>query len=215
MTNPIDTTSASPTHMTNSKGHQVPVSLVSDQDKLIDQTVKVIQGHSQILMSQIARFRAHSFDDVNSLMALLAEKYEVKRGGPKGNVSFISFDGLTKIEIRVQDYIVFGPELQIAKALLDEYIAEVSDGIPDIVRELLNHAFDVEKVGHVNRAKLYSLRRLNIDHPTWKRAMDAITDSMRVLESREFFQISTRKSSRDGFKAMPINLANAVEIEND
>lgn len=215
MTTPIDTTSENPTHMTNPKGHQVPVSLVSAQDMLIDQTVKVIQGHSQTLMSQIARFRAHSFDDVNSLMALLAEKYEVKRGGPKGNVSFISFDGLTKIEIRVQDYIVFGPELQIAKALIDEYIAEVSDGVPDIVRELLNHSFDTEKVGHVNREKLYSLRRLNVDHPKWKRAMDAIADSMRVLESREFFQISTRKSPRDGFKAMPINLANAVEIEND
>lgn len=207
------------THMTNGKGHEVPVDLVKASDRLIDQTVREIHRHGEELMSQIARFRAHTYDDMGTLMSLLAEKYQVKmrglREGGRGNVSFKSYDGLLKVEISVQDYVEYGPELQIAKALMDDYIHEVSEGVPDEVKALLNHAFEVDKAGKVNREALYTLRRLEIDHPIYQRAMEAVKDSQRVESSRQFIRISTRPSTTENFKSMQINLANAEDLTGD
>lgn len=198
---------------TDPKGRLVPDRMVKDSDKLVDAQVREILGHAMTLMAEIARFRGHCFDDIASLRGLLAEQYGVTRGGSKGNTSFMSYDGTIKVEVRIDDQIVFGPELRIAKDLIDEYVEEVSEGVPDAVRALLEHAFEVGQAGRVNRGALYSLRRLNVDHPKWQSAMKAIADSMRVMGSKERFQISVRNDPTENFTALPINLANAYEPE--
>lgn len=201
----------SDTMWTDSQGRQVPAAMVKDSDKLIDQTVREIFAFGEDLMARIARFRGHSFDDLGTLNQLLGEKYGRTRGGTKGNKSFVSYDGKIKVEVRIADEIRFGPELQVAKGLIDEYIEEVSEGVPDAVRALLEHAFEVGNAGIVNRSALYGLRRLEVDHPKWKSAMQAIADSMRVMGSKEHFRISVRDNPQDNFRALPINLSGAYE----
>jgi len=58
-------------------------------------------------------------DDVGAFIQLSAEKYEVKVGGNKGNVSLLSFDGRYKIVRQVAENITFDERLQAAKALID------------------------------------------------------------------------------------------------
>jgi len=201
--------------MVNRKGHDVPVNLIDDHELHEHEVVLDIHWFATQLMAQIARFRGHTVDDLGVLMELKREKYGiVPRGlqeGGRGNVSFTTFDGKTKVEISVQDYVEFGAELQVAKELVDQYIAEVSEGVSDEVHVLLNHAFDVDKKGKVNRAALYTLRSLKIDHPVWAKAMQAITDSQRVQSTREFIRISER-NERGGYTSLPIDLANAREV---
>jgi hypothetical protein len=215
-----DTLSRSPDagFMINTKGHQVPINLVRPSDRQIDETVREIFGFAEELMNQIARFRSHTYDDLGALMELLAEQYGVtmrgRQEGGRGNVRFKSYDGLIKVEISVQDYVEYGPELQIAKQLVDEYIQEVGAEAPDELRALLNYAFEVDNQGKVNRSGLYAMRRWNIEHPKWVKAMDAVKDSQRVASTREFVRISTRLNTQTGFKSMQINLANAEETDN-
>ncbi|MEO0861112.1 MAG: DUF3164 family protein [Pseudomonadota bacterium] len=196
---------------TDPKGRLVPVSQVKETDRLIDEEVRKILRFGEQLMGQIARFRNHCFDDLGALQDLLNEKYGASRGGRKGNVSFTSFDGLIKVEVRIADQVHFGPELQTAKALIDEYIEEVSEGVPDAVRALLEHAFEVGREGVVNRGALYSLRRLEVNHHLWKSAMEAIADSMRVMGTKERFQISVRDDPQQPFRALPLTLTGAYE----
>ena len=94
---------------------------------------------------------------------------------------------------------------------MDEYIHEVGAEAPDEMRALLNYAFEVDNQGKVNRSGLYAMRRWNIEHPKWVKAMDAVKDSQRVESTREFVRISTRPNTQAGFKSMQINLANAEE----
>lgn len=196
---------------TDAKGRLVPDRLVSDADKLEDETVRLIHRHGVELMARIARYRDHSFDDMGALMALLAERYGATRGGAKGNRSFTSYDGRIKVEVRIADDIALGPELQVAKALIDEYVEEVSEGVPDAVRALLEHAFEVGKAGRVDRARLHGLRRLKVDHPKWRAAMEAVADSMRVVGAREHFRISVRDSAEQPFRTLPLTLSGAYE----
>ncbi|MFP4004891.1 MAG: DUF3164 family protein [Alphaproteobacteria bacterium] len=194
-------------YMMDSKGRMVPEHLVKQSDLLMDQTVRKMLEFAEDLNKQIARFKGHCFDDIYTATDLLAESYGVKRGGAKGNVTLITFDGCAKVEVKVQDHIDFGPELQAAKQLVDECIGDWSEGSREEIRALVNHAFDVEKTGRVNREALFRLRRLDIDDPRWKKAVEAINDSIRVIGSKAYIRFATRPTPRDRWRYVPIDLA--------
>ncbi len=195
--------------MTDPKGRLVPLANVSPQDKLEDETVRKIIGYAKELNAQIARFRDHTISDMNSLDALLAQEYGVFKGGRKGNKTYHSFDGLMRVVLQVQDQLTFGPQLQIAKTLIDECLNEWSaDSRPEI-QALITRAFNTDQEGKINRSELFMLLRLDIPDERWNRAMDAIRDSMRVIGSKEYVRFHYRKRVEDEWTPITISLANA------
>src|SRR3546814_5491270 len=112
--------------MADAKANLVPVEAIKPADLLMDETVRKITGFARDLSAQIARFKGHTFEDVNGLQALIAQEYGVTVGGRKGNITLTSFDGCEKVQVQVADLIEFGPELQAAKALVDECLSEWS-----------------------------------------------------------------------------------------
>lgn len=196
-------------YMRDASGRLVPLELVKPADKLIDQTVRTCIDFAQELSDQIARFKAHTFDDVNALLALLADEYGAAPGGAKGNVTLTSFDGTLKVQVQRQDHIAFGPELNVAKSLVDECIAGWASDARAEIRALVEHAFQVDKQGRINRAALYQLRRVNIEDETWARAMQALTDSMRSTGTATYVRFYRRESPERAWTPITIDLAAA------
>lgn len=196
-------------YMRDAAGRLVPISAVRAQDKLEDQTVRKIIGFAEDLSAQITRFRGHTFDDVGTYLDLLAEKYGAKRGGAKGNIQLTSFDGRLKVTVQVQDQIMFGPELQIAKELVDTCIGKWAVGATDNIRALVEHAFQVDKEGQINRAALFQLRRLSIDDPDWEAAMEALGDAIRVIGSKQYVRFYRRATPEARWEPISIDLAAA------
>ena len=194
--------------MADAKGHLVPVEMIKPADLLEDEAVRKILGYASKLSKRIARFRSHTFEDLNDFDALLAQEYEVKpRGGAKGNKTYMTFDGLTKVQIQVADFIDFGPQLQIAKELIDECLNEwAADTRPEI-RALITRAFNTDKQGQINRADIFMLMRLDIEDERWQRAVEAIRDAMRVVGSKTYVRFYQRKSREANWKAVTIDLA--------
>ncbi|MFE3838858.1 DUF3164 family protein [Pseudogemmobacter sonorensis] len=196
------------THMLNHRGHAVPIDRVSDVDKLITDTVLSIRAHAEELADRVARFKGHTYDDVGACLALIAEKHGVKRGGPKGNISLVSFDGCTRVDVRTSPNVIYGPELDFARDTLGEYLALYPD-LPTEIAAMITLAFGVDQQGTVNRERLYSLRRLENDHPLWVKAMDLIVKSERRIGSKSYIQISRRDTPDGPWQMIPINLARA------
>lgn len=199
-------------YMSDSKGRLVPLNLVKEQHLLEDQTVKKILEYAENLHKHIKRFRGHTFEDVATFKDILAEKYNAKKGGAKGNVTLTSYDGCQKVTVQVQDFLAFGPELQIAKSLFDECISEWSEGADDKIHALVDHAFQVDKEGLINRSALFGLRRVNIDDEKWLAAISALNDSIRVQGSREYVRFYKRDTPRDRWIAITIDLASAQPV---
>jgi hypothetical protein len=196
-------------YMRDGAGSLVPLSLVKPVDKLIDETVRGMMGYAAELSAQIARFKGHCFDDVTSLQELIAAEYGATVGGKKGNITLTSYDGRFKVTVQVQDQITFGPELQVAKQLVDECIGSWSEGSNDKIRALVNHAFQVDKEGQINRAALFALRRIAIEDPRWKSAMDALTDSIRTMGSATYVRFYRRRDAQAAWEPVTIDLAAA------
>lgn len=196
-------------YMPDARGGYVPLELVKPQHALEDQAVRNIMAHARALSAQIARFKGHTFDDLSALDDLLADQYQVRRGGQKGNRTYMSHDGLEKIQVAMADQIDFGPELQQAKALIDECLKEWTDDGRAEIRAIVLRAFKVEKEGQINKAELFALLRLEIKDPRWLNAMAAIHDAIRVTGSKQYFRFYERSSPTAKFTAVTIDLAQA------
>lgn len=191
------------------KGGFVPLDLVKPQHLLEDQTVRKIVCYAVQLSEQIARFKAHTFDDIGAFDAILAEEYGATKGGAKGNKTLMSHDGLYKVAVQVADHIAFGPELQIAKGLVDECLNEWSAESRPEIRAIVTKAFRTDKEGQINRAEIFTLLRLEIEDERWQRAMAAIRDAMRVVGSKTYVRVYRRDRFDAPWQPVSIDLARA------
>lgn len=190
-------------------GGLIPVSAVKPQHLLEDDLVRQEIGHAWALSEQIARFRDHVIENLAAYEQLVAEKYGATVGGKKGNKTLMTHDGLFKVTVRVADNVVFGPELQIAKTLVDECLTDWTAGSGEELRAVIQRAFNTDKEGQINRAALYSLLRLEIADTRWQNAMQAIRDAMRVVGSKSYVRFYHRPSADAQWQAITIDLAKA------
>lgn len=197
------------TYMPDAKGNLVPIELIKPEDLLEDQTVRKITGFASDLSDNICRFKAHTFDDIGAFDAILAQEYGAKKGGAKGNKTLMSYDGLYKVLVQVSDHIDFGPQLQIAKELIDECLNEWSADARPELRALVTRAFNTDKEGQINRSEIFMLLRLEIDDPRWMKAMEAIRAAMRVVGSKTYVRCYQRKTIMDAWQPITIDLAKA------
>ncbi|MEC9243432.1 MAG: DUF3164 family protein, partial [Pseudomonadota bacterium] len=128
---------------------------------------------------------------------------------PKGNRPYQTFDGLMKVSVQVSEFIDFGPQLQVAKKLLDECLIEWAANSRPEIRAIITRAFNTDKEGKVNRAEIFMLLHLEIEDPRWQEAMRAIRDAMRVTGSKEYVRFYRRASVTDRWEAVTIDLAKA------
>lgn len=194
-------------HMLNTKGGLEPISLIKPQHLLEDETVRKICGFGIGLSEQIARFKEHTFADISAFEAVLGQEYGVTIGGQKGNKTLMTYDGLYKVVVAVADRIDFGPELQVAKDLIDECLNEWAADSRDEIRTIVTRAFNTDKSGQINRSEIFMLLRLEIMDKRWKCAMAAIRDAMRVVGTKTYVRAYQRPSHDAGWQAIPLDAA--------
>lgn len=178
--------------MKNSKGGYDPIATIKPIDLARNDLVNDIVSKSQAMSKQIADMKQGFFQDINAFLELSSEKYGVKLGGKKGNVQLVSYDGEYKVLLAVNETIQFDERLQVAKQLIDECIADWAQGARVELRALVNDAFYVGKSGKLNTNRILGLRRLDIFDEKWKKAMDAISESVMTVDSKEYIRIYKR-----------------------
>lgn len=194
-------------YMRDAKGNLIPLENIKPQHKLEDETVRKIIGFARDLSAQIARFKGHTFTDLGEFDALLEQDFGVTRGGRKGNRTYQTIDGCKKVQVQVSEFIDCGPELQIAKALIDECLTEwAADSRPEI-RAIVTRAFNTDKEGQINRSEIFMLMRLEIADERWIRAMDALRDAMRITGSKTYLRFYERDRPDGAWQAISIDLA--------
>lgn len=193
----------------NAKGHLVPVETIAVTDQLMDEVVRKIVRYTLALQAQISRYKGHTLDDILGIREVFAQEYNVTLGGPKGNTTFTQFDGLAKVSVKIADVTVWGPELELAKAKVDQCLREWTEGAMPELRAFVEAAFQVDKAGQINRANLLYLLRLKIDNPTWNEGMDLIRTAERPMGSKEYVQVHLRDELGGSWRHVAIDLAAA------
>ena len=181
-------------YMEDSLGRLVPLEQVREIDQERDALVQEIVGKARAVSAQIQQFKTGVMGDIQAFVDLSAERFQAKVGGSKGNITLLSYDGRFKVQRAIDEYIVFDERLQVAKALIDECIHAWSEGSRSEIRVLINDAFQVDQQGKVNTKRILGLRRLNITDERWRKAMDAIGESIQVTGSKAYIRVYERKA---------------------
>ncbi|HDR1847541.1 DUF3164 family protein [Pasteurella multocida] len=176
----------------NIKGNLVPDEMVKEIDKERDCLVRNFVEQAIEKQKEVRAFKKQVFDDIDAFIQLSAEKYDVQLGGRKGNVTLLSYDGEYKLIIAVQDRLTFDERIQAAKQLIDECLHEWSADARPELRSIINDAFQVDKEGNLNTARILSLRRVEIQDERWTKAMQAISDSIQIVDSKDYVRFYKR-----------------------
>lgn len=196
-------------YMRDTKGRLVPLELVKPADKLEDEMVRKVMAFALDLSAQVARFKDHTYADLNGFQELHQQDYGARAGGAKGNVTFQTVDGLMQVRLQVADVIKFGSQLQQAKNLIDECLLEWGHDARPEIKAIVTSAFSVEREGQINKANLFLLLKLDIADERWIKAMKAIRDAIRPDGTKEYVRFYRRDRPQDRFEAITIALSAA------
>jgi len=178
--------------MTNSRGKEIPNNMVKPIDKIRDSVITGIAEQAELLSKKISAFKNNSFSDIYEFLENSAKKYDTSFGGEKGNVTLLNFDGSHKVILTIKENITFDERLKIAKKLIDECIKEWIIGSRKEIQVLVDRAFQVDKVGNVNVRNILELRKLDIKDERWLLAMEAISNSITIVNSKEYLRVYKR-----------------------
>lgn len=192
----------------DAQGRLVPIAAVKPIDLKRHEAVTSIMADTFRERDRLVEFKKSIWLRVQDFLAESAKDSGARKfGGAKGNVTLTSFDGRFKVMVAVNDTIQFNEKLQVAKQLIDKCIANWSKGANENLRAIVDDAFNVGKSGLVSTSRVLGLRRLDIKDATWKKAMDAITESMQVANSKTYMRFYERQE--DGsYRQIPLDVAN-------
>jgi hypothetical protein len=192
--------------MEDTFGRLVPIENVSELDRLRDETVCGISARAVAMQKQLLAFKKAIRDELLAYIDLSFERYGKRFGGKEGNITLTSYDGRHRIILSIEKVLYFDERLQAAKSLIDECIKGWTEGIRAEVLVLINDAFYTDKGGSVNVARVLGLRRLKINDPKWRQAMEALVDSIQISGKKEYLRFYTR-DEKGKYQRMPLDVA--------
>ena len=187
-------------------GRLTPEHLVKPEKLLEDAFVRTVAGGALAISASLSRFKALSFSEAQAVIDTIASGYGVTMGGKAGNTGFFTHDRAFKVQIQVQERVTVGPTIEVAKAALNDYLAEAEAS--DEVKAIINSAFGLDDQGRVRVAELVRLKRLNIAHAKWRAAMAAIDDAMETAGKAIYLRVY-RRNGQGKYDLIPLDLASA------
>lgn len=195
-------------YMQDSQGRLVPSENIRPIDRARDDLVREIVAHALGLSKAIQAFKTQTFDDIDAFVELSAEEYGIKLGRTKGNLSLLSFDGRYRVVRAMAESIRFDERLLAAKQLVDECIKEWSQGSRPELKTLIDQAFQTDRAGNLNTARILALRRLEIDDARWQQAMKALSEAVQVVGSKPYVRVYQRDAKGD-YQPITLDVAGA------
>lgn len=190
----------------NAHGCLVPEAQIKEIDKARDELVLEKVVKVKAMQAQLRSLKQELMGDIAAFVELSAERYGVKVGGDKGNITLQSYDGRYRIKRQTSETIAFDEGLRAAKALIDDCLEEWSRNSPSPLRVIVEQAFQINKEGRINTNAILGLRRHQIDDDRWNRAMQAISDSLQVLDSKAYVRVYER-DDQGRYLPIPLDIA--------
>lgn len=190
----------------DSAGNAIPVKYIDPVDKNRDRLVNKLMKQAKAVSDRICNLRESAFDDIENFINETEERYDVKVRTKGGNKILTDFSNTLKIEIRVAHTIEFDERLNMAKTIIDECIKRWSEGSDDKIKLLIDQAFKVDRKGNLDKDRVLGLRQLKIKDKEWRKAMGIISDSTKVVGSKQYIKFS-RKNEKGVWETVNLDIA--------
>lgn len=172
------------------KGNLWAIANIKQTDLIKDEFVRKAIDKAIEMQEALAEFKLSLMAEADDFIELLAQEHGVNLGGKKGNVTLRTFDSKLKVTLQTQERIELGPELTLAKQLIDQCLDEWTEGGNQNIKAIVSKTFNTDKQGSLNPQRILALRKLEIsdDSGKWTKAMNIIAESVGVVDSCRFIR---------------------------
>ena len=196
-----------PGYLRTPDGRWMNPEFIADRTRRENQVVEDLIGEALQMQGLLSLFKAKCFDTIDTFRQELAARYGARVGGTRGGLTLHSFDGKSRVQVSEADSLTFGPELESAKALIDECLHDWTRGGNENLTAVVNDAFHVGEGRKIRMDRVLGLRRLKIDDDRWARAMAAINDAVKTERSKLYIRFYRRERPEDQFVLLVLDLA--------
>ena len=177
-------------YLKDGKGNLVAIANIKQTDLIKDEFVRKAIDKALEMQEALAEFKQSLMAEADDFIELLAQEHGVNLGGKKGNVTLRTFDSQLKVTLQTQERIELGPELTLAKQLIDQCLDEWTEGGNQNIKAIVSKTFNTDKQGSLNPQRILALRKLEIsdDSGKWTKAMNIIAESVGVVDSCRFIR---------------------------
>jgi len=179
-------------YMMNRVGHLVPIETIKEIDIARDEFVKGIISRAKDTNEQLKSFKTAVADDMQAFFELSAEKYNADVDDSKGFLELFSFDGRYRMIREYSERLDTNERVQVARTLILDCLREWSEVAGPELKTIVEKKLQVNKKGKINIKEYLSLRSLEINHPKWKQAMEAVGDSIIVVGTSVYYRMYER-----------------------
>lgn len=191
-------------------GRFVPVGKIKPVDLYRDETVKTLVLRAKEAQENLVALKLAAKQTIDTFIGLSLSEWGViqQSRASKGNLTLRSYDGKQMVKIAIGETFVFDEQLQAAKHLIDECFMEwVTTETDENLKVAVLNAFQVSKEGKIDIRRVLELRSYKIEHPKWKKAMDAITASLTVISSKAYIRFYEYDDKTEKLEHIALDMA--------
>jgi hypothetical protein len=188
-------------------GSYVKLSELEPQKRLAHDLASDLFHRAVALNENLSAFKAFGLSEMRAYRDMMLGDYGVKVGGKEGGFSVRSACGTMVARLDVAKQVTFGPELEAAKALLDEFFEQELEGSSPAIREIVSKAFKLNSKGRLDTQGILGLRDFRFESDVWRRAMQAIDDAICRDSATTYLRVYQVDPERKSEKLVALDLA--------
>lgn len=190
-------------------GKEVPISRLKPPVVLAHDVAEELVRNAHALRDMLQEQKFDFYNNVDAYTDLLMEHYGARLGGSRSGLTIENFASTKKVVVSSADRLQLTAAMEAAKAIVSEIVDDLAQGSSDDLRAILASAFDRdEKTGRISIERVLALRRLNLSHPKWPQAQDAIGDAIQVAGSKRYIRFYERARPADEWQQINLNFSN-------
>jgi hypothetical protein len=198
----------------DSQARLVPEATIPDHVLLRDDLVVELVEQAEEAAEGLARLKASLLQRISEHVAIVATQYDADITGRTGDVRLESFDGRMKVERVTSQRTTIGEQIHAAEALVREFLAQESVSASDAMRAIADRTFRKNpKSGELNIARLVDFAAVYIDDPLWKRAQQAIRDSIQAAGTATYFRAYVRDEPDQPWRQVLLDFSSITPAE--
>lgn len=178
-------------------GLEIPANRITRSEKLRESASEKLVKKALAFNKAMVQFKDEFIEISDEVYVMILEENGAKAADRKGNFTFYNFDRSVKVETDVQERIEFDDAMiAVAKQHFDEFLESNTNGIDDMIRELILDAFSSTR-GKLDTRKVMSLVKYRSripagKYPAFHAAINAIEKGMSRPTSKRYQRISQR-----------------------
>ena len=178
-------------------GYDIPVNSIPKVELQKDKVAAKLVAEFKKMSLRLQHLKDEAFDEADKIYEQQLKAYSIE--GPsvdklKGNFTFYSYDKAYKVEVNVGQRLEFDDKINLAKAEIDAYLQEITEGQNSDIVIIVNNAFTTVR-GKLDHKRILQLFSYKIKNVHWEKAMELLKDSITTNHSKRYIKVSERDSN--------------------